>query len=256
MKNRLGAAALAAAVCIAMMAHGVEPDVWYRADMGVTTNAQGKVTAWANQGTIGSAADLACTNTAAPGAWFFASAPTMGGAPALELDGHDILVSAGNVSFGTLSDGGAWFVAFRSYDSGSSALNYGPFGHGTSSSLFAFFHNSSDKLMAYFYGNGNNIPSNWAIDRDACVMSCGTYKYQSGSNDFGIQAWHRGEPHSSFFGWTARVGEGRFVVGVFNPEFNWTKPFRGLVAEVRVYATGLTAAERFKVECEMAARYA
>ena len=253
MKNRLGAAALAAAVCIAMMAHGVEPDVWYRADMGVTTNAQGKVTAWANQGTIGSVADLANTNTAAPGATFVADA--MGGAPALSFDGHEVLVASSEHSFGRITEGGAWFVVFKCNKTGRSANNMGPFGHGLDGNRFGFFQNSSQVFVSYFYGTGNQSVSTWTFDTNPCIMSCGTYKYDPNRSDLGIMSWMRGQTNTTFYGWSARNSGGRFVVGVFNPEIVWTVPFEGLIAEARVYMTPLTAAERFKIECEMAARY-
>jgi hypothetical protein len=246
--------ALAGAACLTVVA--ADPIVWYRADMGVTTNASGKVTAWANQGTLGSVADLANTNAAAPGVTFLASNSTMGNAPVLEFDAHDILISSSAYSLGRITEGGAWFVAFRSYESGTSGTNYGPFGHGTSGSRFGFFQNSSSKFQLYYYGTGNMVNSDWRFDTNADIVSCGTFKYKDGSSDMGIQGWRRGEAWSVFYGWNARDSGGRFVVGVFNPELPWTKPFRGLIAEARYYNAPMTAAERFCVECEMAARYA
>ena len=245
--------ALAGVACLTVVA--ADPIVWYRADMGVTTNASGKVTAWANQGTLGSVADLANTNAAAPGVTFLASNSTMGNAPVLEFDAHDILISSSDYSLGRITEGGAWFVAFRSYESGTSGNNYGPFGHGTSGSRFGFFQNSSSKFQLYYYGTGNMVNSDWRFDTNADIVSCGAFKYKDGSSDMGIQGWRRREAWSVFSGWNARNSDGRFVVGVFNPELVWTVPFEGLIAEARVYMTPLTAAERFKVECEMAARY-
>ncbi len=234
-------------------AKAIEPEVWYRADMGVTTNAQGRVTAWANQGTIGSVADLANTNAAAPGATFVADA--MGGAPALSFDGHEILVSSSAHSFGRITEGGAWFVVFKCDKAGRSANDMGPFGHGLDGNRFGFFQNSSQVFVAYFYGTANQSTTTWTYDNNPCIMSCGTYKYDPNRSDLGIMSWMRGQTNTAFYGWNARNSGGRFVVGVFNPEIVWTVPFEGLIAEARVYMTPLTAAERFKIECEMAARY-
>ena len=61
--------------------------VWLRADMGVTTNAVGGVTAWANQGTKGSSVDVAphADNSAGHVA---DEASGIGGQPSLACDGE------------------------------------------------------------------------------------------------------------------------------------------------------------------------
>ncbi len=249
------AKALLFVVAVAADVTASEPVVWYRADMGVTTNAQGKVTAWINQGSAGSAADLAAnTNTAAPGVTFVVNA--MGGAPALDFNGHDILTTDSSVSVGTISEGGAWFVAFKSAKVGNGANNMSVFGHGTGSSdRFGCFQNNSGQVLTYFYGQSGYIQSSWKFNGDPCIISCGTYKHTSGSSTMGIRSWFRGQEYSQVNAWSSRSGAGKLVVGDFNSTLTWDKPFEGLIAEVRIYLTPLTAAARFKIEGEMAARY-
>ena len=249
------AIALAAALAT-RIAMAVDPAIWYRADMGVTTNAQGKVTAWANQGTYGSGANLANTNAAAPGVAFVTSDSTMGGAPALELDGHDILMTHDAVSLGRLSEGGMWFVVFKSDVTGSDASNLSVFGHGTSNDdRFGVFRASTEKWRMYFYA-GYYVDA-WNVDTDPCLLSCGTFKPTVGNDSFIMRCWRRGEINAGDrVSWSARDADGKILVGGFNSAITFTQPFVGRIAEVRYYDTSLTAAERFCVECEMAARYA
>ena len=241
---------------VALVAGGVsatEPVIWYRADMGFTTNAQGKVTAWANQGAYGSGANLANTNAAAPGITFTASDPTMGGAPALTFDGSDVLKSVSAVSFGRI-EGGTWFVAFKSDLTGRAAKNYGPLGHGGSKSRFGIFNNET--LRLYFYGADVLVQTDWMYDDDPTLVSCGAFKHTYGSDDFCMRGWQRGEICGNIANWSARDADGYFAVGIANTELTFPLPFKGRVAEVRCYTNALTAAERFCIECEMSARYA
>lgn len=250
------AIALAAALAT-RIAMAADPAIWYRADMGVTTNAQGKVTAWANQGTYGSGANLANTNAAAPGVAFVTSDSTMGGAPALELDGHDILMTHDAVSLGRLSEGGMWFVVFKSDVTGSDASNLSVFGHGTSNAdRFGVFRASTpEKWRMYFYA-GYYVDA-WNVDTDPCLLSCGAFKPTVGNDSFIMRCWRRGEINpGDRVSWSACDAGGKILVGGFNSAITFTKPFVGRIAEVRYYGTPLTAAERFCVECEMAARYA
>ena len=248
---------------VANIVMAVDPAIWYRADKGIEVNAQGKVTAWANQGTAGTVADLVNTNDAAPGIAFVTSDSTMGGAPVLELNGHDILMSRGAVNLGTISDGdikkidgGTWFVVFKSDVTGSEALNRSVFGHGTSNNdRFGVFYASSLMWRMYFYG-GDYIDG-WDINTNPCLLSCGTFKPTVGNDSFIMRCWRLGEINAAERkAWSARGANGKILVGGFNSEITFTKPFVGRIAEVRYYNTPLTAAERFCVECEMAARYA
>ena len=83
---------LAFGVLTALSACAEEPylsenlSVWFRADLGVTTNEIGAVTAWANQGTKGAAVDVAphADNSAGHVAY---EASGIGGKPSLLFDG-------------------------------------------------------------------------------------------------------------------------------------------------------------------------
>ena len=240
-------AALAASIVMA-----ADPAIWYRADKGVTINEQGKVVAWANQGTAGTVADLVNTNAAAPGITFVTSDPTMGGAPVLELNGHDILMTRDSVNLGTITDGGMWFVMFKS---DVVKVNLSVFGHGTSNTdRFGVFRTSSGCFRMYFYGE--DYIDGWDIDTNPCLLSCGAFKPAT-DNSFIMRCWRLGEINAAERKtWSKHSADGKILVGGFNSNITFTNPFEGRIAEVRYYNKPLTAAERFCVECEMAARYA
>jgi len=61
--------------------------VWLRADMGLTTNAVGGVTAWANQGTKGSEVDVVPHADNSDGHVVY-EASGIGGKPSLLFDGN------------------------------------------------------------------------------------------------------------------------------------------------------------------------
>ena len=86
--------------------------VWLRADKGLATNAVGGVTAWANQGTKGSAVDVVphADNSAGHVAY---EASGIGGKPSLAFDGEVYLKTAAATDLGVTAAGGAWFIVFK-----------------------------------------------------------------------------------------------------------------------------------------------
>ena len=86
--------------------------VWFRADLGLATNAVGGVVSWANQGTKGSAVDIAphADNSAGHVAY---EASGINGKPSLAFDGDVYLKTASEVDLGVTAAGGAWFVVFK-----------------------------------------------------------------------------------------------------------------------------------------------
>ena len=64
--------------------------VWLRADMGLTTNAVGGVTAWANQGTKGSEVDVVPHDDNSAGHVAY-EASGIGGKPSLLLDRKSVV---------------------------------------------------------------------------------------------------------------------------------------------------------------------
>ena len=83
--------------------------IWLRADRGVETNAEGMVTAWRNQGKLGTSADVLSVVNGTEGGVAF-SPNGFGTQPTLVFDGVEYLRSTGNVSYGISASGGAWFV--------------------------------------------------------------------------------------------------------------------------------------------------
>lgn len=101
-----------------ILAAGDEPylledlSVWLRADKGLSTNSVGGVTAWANQGTLGAAVDVAphTDNSAGHVAY---EASGIGGKPSLAFDGSVYLKTDAATDLGMTADGGAWFVVYK-----------------------------------------------------------------------------------------------------------------------------------------------
>ena len=118
MKQLTLAISALATVLTSLLAAAEEPylaenlTVWLRADLGLTTNAVGGVTAWANQGTKGAAVDVVphADNSAGHVAY---EASGIGGKPSLLFDGSVYLKTAAAADLGVTAAGGAWFIVFK-----------------------------------------------------------------------------------------------------------------------------------------------
>ena len=96
---------VSAAVLSAAMSSALpQPAVWFKADTGVTVE-DGKVTKWANQGSLGAVGDLTATGPSIS----VAENETFG--TVLRFDGTDHLASAGTTDLGvTAANGLTYFV--------------------------------------------------------------------------------------------------------------------------------------------------
>ncbi len=82
----------------------LEPDAWWRADLGHALVDQDPVSAWANQGTAGSAGDVGQgTSTLRP--VFVASHASFNGQAVLDFDGGDVLYATAGTWWEQTADG-------------------------------------------------------------------------------------------------------------------------------------------------------
>lgn len=240
-------------VFVALFASAEEPylaeslAVWLRADLGLTTNAVGGVTAWANQGTTGSAADVSphADNSAGHVAY---EESGIGGKPSLAFDGGIYLKTTSALDLGIASDGGgAWFVVLKTPCTSAERANMGIMGMVPSDNtrFGAFFaNNGTENYKSSFHGDIGEI----AFSSNAVqIISAMRWTDEGGTHAYPMNLWTVGglvtpnEPGSAVF-----------TVGNFA---DWSSTFKGEIAEIRIYNRPLTWRERSRVQFELCARY-
>ena len=254
-----GAAAktMLAAAAVACTALADEPyladslSVWFRADRGLSTNAVGGVTAWANQGTLGSAVDIAphADNSAGHVAY---EASGINGKPSLVFDGDVYLKTASEVDLGVTVNGGAWFVVFKTPCTRVERANMGIMGAARSSGqrFGAFFtNNGNEEYFSFFYGALNQMSTTSNATQIACAMC---WKDGGTTQAYPMNKWSRGDIVTGGIAPGAAI----FAVGTLPiPNATWVGNFKGEIAEVRVYNRPLTGRERSRIQFELCARY-
>ena len=227
--------------------------VWLRADMGLTTNAVGGVTAWANQGTKGSEVDVVPhdDNSARHVAY---EASGIGGKPSLLFDGSVYLKTAAATDLGIKSSagGGAWFVVFKTPCPRTERINMGIMGSEWISApntkrLGAFFLNDgTDRYQSWFSGNIEKMQTSTNVTQIICTMIWNENGTTRASPMAGILPGAMVQP-----GFV--LGAAVFTVGNMVP--SWMKTFKGEIAEIRIYDRPLTGRERSHVQFELFSRY-
>jgi len=200
------------------------PTVWYCADKGVDRDASGRVTVWRNQGSLGSAADLAGKGAA----W---AADAHAGKGAVRFDGTGHLQTRGPTDLGFSAKGGTWFCVFDVPETATpdDRVNRGVFGLAPSpngSRTGLFFPHGSGGLHLRFWalGSVDGLPS--STKKPMLIARAAT-----------------GTP------WAGVLHVGHFC------GFPWAKDFVGDVAELRFYGAKLTDAEIEGVKRELAAKW-
>ena len=223
--------------------------VWLRADMGLTTNAVGGVTAWANQGTIGAEVDVVPHADNSDGHVAY-EASGIGGKPSLLFDGSVYLKTAAATDLGVKSSagGGAWFVVFKTPCPRAERTNMGIMGSVTSSQRFgAFFLNDrTENYRSLFFGEVGDRPTSTNVTQIICAMS---WKEDGRTRAYPMTGWNVGTVVQPAFSPAAAV----FMVGNMIP--SWMQTFKGEIAEIRIYDRPLTGRERSHVQFELFSRY-
>ena len=223
--------------------------VWLRADKGLTTNAVGGVTVWANHGTLGAAVDVAphADNSAGHVAY---EASGIGGKPSLLFDGSVYLKTASAVNLGVTANGGAWFVVFRTPCDATERANMGIFGNDNNSARFgAFFPSGTDIYRSFFFGGEiGNRPFTASSTQIASAMC---WKEGNTTHAYPMRNWEAGTVVNP----SISPSSSTFVIGGMIPSAGWIKTFKGEIAEIRVYDKALTDRERSRVQFELCARY-
>ena len=225
--------------------------VWFRADLGLTTNAVGGVTSWANQGTLGSEVNIAphADNSAGHVAY---EASGINGKPSLAFDGDVYLKTASEVDLGVTANGGAWFVVFKTPCPRAERGNMGIFGavrsNGTRFGTF-FANDGTERFNTFFYGDTTQMATTSNATQIACAMC---WKENGTTQAYPMNGYSRGNVTTL----SIQPGSGTFAVGMLPiPNATWVKTFKGEIAEVRVYNRPLTGRERSRIQFELCSRY-
>lgn len=238
-----------------ILAAGDEPylledlSVWLRADKGLSTNSVGGVTAWANQGTLGAAVDVAphTDNSAGHVAY---EASGIGGKPSLAFDGSVYLKTDAATDLGMTADGGAWFVVYKTPCTRTERANMAIMGSN--------YNNGGIRFGSFFANNGNEQSFNYffsdvgatTITSNATEIACSmlwkengtSYGYPMVGHTVGTTATQSPQAYSAVF-----------MVGNMIP--SWMPTFKGEIAEIRIYNRPLTGRECMAVQFELFARY-
>ena len=223
--------------------------VWLRADKGLTTNAVGGVTTWANQGTRGGSVNVAphADNGAGHVAYV---ASGIGGQPSVRFDGSVYLKTASAVDLGVTANGGAWFVVFQTSCDATERANMGIFGNDNNSARFgAFFPSGTEIYRSFFFGG--EIGNRPFAASSAQIASAMCWKEGTATHAYPMRNWEAGTVVNPSVSPSAST----FSVGSMIPSAGWIKTFKGEIAEVRVYDRALTDRERSRVQFELCARY-
>jgi len=220
--------------------------VWFRADLGVATNAVGGVTSWANQGTLGSVANVtpAADNSAAHVAY---EATGIGGKPSILFDGAVNLETASAIDTGVTADGGAWFVVFKTPCTMVERTNMGLFGGDPGSGRFGiFFPNNVGEIIQDYFFSGGDIKCN-VYSNQTQIISMHGWKKDSNQKGAVSSRWTINTSNYSFT-------PAEFVLRI-GKTLSWTPVFKGEIAEIRIYNRALTRKERCRIEFELCSRY-
>ena len=222
--------------------------VWLRADKGLTTNAVGGVTAWANQGTKGASVNVApsADNSAGHVAY---EASGIGGKPSLLFDGSVYLKTASAVDLGVTANGGAWFVVFRTPCARADRVNMGIMGGVASNNqrFGAFFLNDgTENYKSFFFADIGDRAVTQNATQIAAAMC---WKEGSATRAYPMRQWEAGTVVQP----SVAPGSAVFMVGNMIP--SWMPTFKGEIAEIRIYDKALTDRERSRIQFELCARY-
>ena len=220
--------------------------VWLRADKGLTTNAVGGVTAWANQGTKGASVDVVPHADNSDGHVAY-EASGIGGKPSLLFDGSVYLKTPAATDLGVTANGGAWFVVFKTPCTRIERINMGIMGSVPGQRFGAFFTNDGNEwARCYFF---NDIGPVVVTSNATQIVSGMCWKEGTVTREYPMNLWTLGALVSA----NPSPGSAVFMVGNMIP--SWMPTFKGEIAEIRVYNKALTGRERVRIQLELAARY-
>lgn len=220
--------------------------VWLRADKGLTTNAVGGVTAWANQGTKGASVDVV-PHADNSGGHVAYEASGIGGKPSLLFDGSVYLKTAAATDLGVTANGGAWFIVFKTPCTRVERINMGIMGSVPGQRFGAFFTNDgAERARCYFF---QDIGPIGVTSNATQIVSGMCWKEGNVTREYPMNLWTLGSVASV----NISPGSAVFMVGNMIP--SWMPTFKGEIAEIRVYNKALTGRERVRIQLELAARY-
>ncbi len=263
----------------------IRPVAWFRADTGVSTNANGAVTRWENIGMLGDDLDMS-PSSSTDGITLAANA--FGAEPAVRFDGTDFLKSDSATDLSLSSSGGAWFIVangnFSDYSSnrgffgldngGSTAWRFGLFSVNRCRLCAAFFAKpDAGGISSFDFSDGTKVggPGNYQKTHNGEILGKNIwvstiYNYQKSATatelrQYGFVAGKNYEDiggNYSFPGysvWSGSSRQGEFRLGHSGISGDSWKNLIGDIAEIRIYNQPLTSAERASIELELALRY-
>lgn len=242
--------------------------VWFRPDAGLQTDQFGVVTKWANQGSIGSAADvLAYSGSVMRVENALHNASGTADYPALDFGGNSFLKTAAKTDVGRSAvNPPSWFVVFKPGDDATAQKDSGLFGfsvHDDKKRFGAFFPKASGgyALRGFVGGSpylehGSAAAGSWHVagmtaywQSRSILLPCLAMDASNSSAAIGNPGYMYCNVSSYF-----KVGH---IMGGKNDDGadDWGKPFSGQIAEIRVYKKALDPVETLLVEQELADKY-
>ena len=233
------------------------PALWYTAEKGVTTDANGNVTKWANQGSLGTVGDVFPATTAT--SITLNKSATLAGYQAVHLDviGKCVnyLTTQNPISIAiSQSSGATWFLVCdflgAAYSGRVSLFGFDNAVTASANNLCALYlADANVNGLRAFFGGSNYV----TMDVDPShnpgrrlLTAVGFPSFVNGFVSGGLSA--TGSWSKDF-----SIPESKFMLGSYG--LSGYSDFRGHLGEFRLYPTALTAAERFAVEGELAARH-
>lgn len=230
--------------------------VWYRADVGVTSDGDGNVSRWANCGNLGSALDLVPSEANAGD--IVRTEAGFGGKPVLTFGGLGYLESVATSSLcADASAGGAWFLVYDPVHDASQRVNMTLLGMPHPNSQL-----QSSQRSGAFIVNVNGLGT--AVKPYFFAADAANQSINDAPQILADSAWRKGDDYCSraslngvwgavcskaFAAWS-----GQFYVGK-TFDVDWTANFKGRIAEVRFYNRPLTATESMEVLLDLSDRY-
>ena len=234
---------------------GVEDGLvgWYRADTGVET-ANGAVTVWRNLGLVGGVGDV----FAKQGGATCATDGFANGAANVRFDGSSYLESAQKTKWLTEGDV-TWFVVFKLAADVTpvSRKDKGIFGNAGEGASTGY----PNRFGMFFSGNeGNPLRTHGFVNNDANQFCTIPGESIRPSTTYLVDLRRYGNVLASTLNGVWQAGHSNAFISAFSDKFDIGKfinvaPFKGDIAEIRIYNRALSDVERRIVNNQLSARY-
>lgn len=249
---------LLAATCAALESLALPmPALWYNAETGITADDDGNVTKWANEGSLGSVGDVAPAATAT--SVKFNRASTLSGYCAVAFGTNskfkNYLVTASAFGLGlTKANGVTWFYVCDFLDNSylERTTLFGADISTASTHPFSALYNTDSGVEGLQAKLGKNLVSPADVD-SAHKPGRRLLAATGGGSSCRVFVCSLPDTMGAWTQELSSIPAAKFMLGADGHTGFYD--FKGHMGEFRLYPTQLTAAERFAVEGELAARH-